>query len=145
MDTASATHDGFTLVGADHTMIWLGDPDADWPSPQAETQPLEPYPPAGLYLFTGTHTGLVGKRMAFHDSHPELDEAEWPDHQIVTVDLDSSDFFAIPTGGLGQLVELALPRPGVYHVRAAWRERPGHNDDPDTMRERYLIDLWPAG
>lgn len=136
--------DGFTLVGADHTMIWLGNPDADWPQPRSDSEPLELHPPEGLYLFAGTHTGLVGVRLSLHESEPTLDRAAWPDSQVVVTDLKATEFCAIPPGGLGDVAEIVLPHPGRYVVRAAWNVRPGPNESVSAGAERYLIDIWPA-
>lgn len=137
----------FVLVGADHRLILLGDVDAaEWPELTLTREVLEPHPPLGLWLSTGTHTGLVGICLRYRSTEPPLDSLVWPHHDVVRVYLASTTLQAIPPGGLGDVAGVTLPRPGGYVVRAAWSQRPreDHNDSADDGEERYLIDVWPA-
>lgn len=134
----------FALVDTDHHHVWLGDPDADWPEYEYDYVALDPHPPAGLYLRTGTHTGLIGVSLLVHDSAPDLNAAEWPHSETLTLDLASTEFHTIPLGGGGEVVEVMLPKPGRYALRAAWATRPGNNEYVEDGEEQYLIDIWPA-
>lgn len=136
--------ENFTLVQTDHHRIWLGDPDLDWPELTFDHEALEPHPPTGLYLETGTHTGMVGIQLNVHEAAPELDTHRWPSHETVTLHLASVEFHTIPLAGGGDIAEAELPGPGRYRVRAAWSGRPGLNEHVDAGEERYLIDIWPA-
>lgn len=134
----------FTLVQTDHHRIWLGNPDLDWPEYTFDHVALEPHPPTGLYLETGTHTGMIGIQLNVHEAEPELDTRRWPAHETVTLDLASTEFHTIPLAGGGDIVEAELPAPGNYHVRAAWAVRPSENEYVEDGEERYVIDIWPA-
>lgn len=134
----------FTQVETDHCTVWLGDPELDWPEYRFDHVALEPHPPTGLYLFTGLHTGIIGVRLAVHDSEPALDTTAWPHTETVTLELASTEFHTIPLGGGGDIAEVTLPRPGRYNVRAAWDTRLEPHAESDDGEEKYLIDIWPA-
>lgn len=137
----------FVLMGPNYRTILLGDSNAaEWPELTLEQGVLEPHPPLGLWLITGTHTGLVGIRLTYHPSKPVLDARSWPHHDVARLYLASTTFQAIPPMGDGDFAEITLPHPGEYFVRAAWSRRPreDHNDFADDGEEQYLIDVWPT-
>ena len=140
-----ASAEKFALVQVDNHHIWLGNPNFDWPEYTDGHIALDPQAPDGLYLETGTHTGLVGLAIEVHDLEPAISNEDWPEQETVSLFLSSTDFFAVPLAGGGDELEVVLPRPGHYKVRAAWAVRPDEDEDVEEGSERYLIQLWPAG
>lgn len=133
----------FTQVQASYHMIWVGDPDAEWPSHE-EWAMVDPQAPVGFYITTATHTGFVGIAVRISDVEPAYDPASWTETQIEILDLASTQFDVIPPMGGGEVIENTLPHPGRYVVRVSGRDRVEPEEPLDIAAEQYLIDVWPA-
>lgn len=133
----------FTQVQSAHRLIWVGDPESEWPEPVLRPV-IDPHPPFGFYIVAATHTGFVGVAVRVSDEEPAYDPSAWTDTEIVTMDLASTEFDVIPPMGGGDVIENSLPHPGRYAVRVSGRNRVEPEEPLEIAAEQYLIDVWPA-
>jgi len=131
-------------LGAFGHMVWVGKLEA-----QGEVDPslragliIGSWPPErAVLLETATHSGRVRVKMALHDREPPLPATEWEDISIASLLLNEPVISVVPMGGDGDVLSITLPRPGMYAVRAAGKNRVP--DEYEETGEEYLIDLWP--
>lgn len=98
----------------------------------------------GVLVLTGTHSGWVTVTLRFSEEAPLTPPDEWEDVVRGVVHLPDAAVFAMPTGSLGDEIELTLPAAGDYQFQIAAKGREDLDHDEDDSPEVYLIDLWPA-
>lgn len=125
------------LVGAWYGVIWIGNPSVEFPPPDAG-EIVQPRPPDGFYVYTGTREGLVQVTLALGDA--ASDEA-WSDEANIELELASVDFAAVSIGGDEEDLDLELPAPGGYRVRVRRRNRVEPDEDLEYPEEAYIIEL----
>lgn len=135
----------FTSVGANYCWLWVGDPELfDLPLPTDNEGLLDAFSPLGFYLYTVTHTGMVGVDFFIGEAPRSLTLADWETVDEIEVTFRSS---SLKMGGaLGdESFEYKLPAgPGRYFVRAAGRNRVEPPEPLEVPKEQYLIDIWPV-
>ncbi|MDF2665352.1 MAG: pSRTUE45b [Microbacterium sp.] len=98
----------------------------------------------GILIFTGTHSGWFQITLRLIEEAPPVPSAEWEDVVRGSINLPEAALWAVPTGSLGEEIELPLPSAGEYGFQIAAKGREDVDHEEDDSPEAYLIDIWPA-